>query len=161
MVKVNEDVETIYDLKRKLQMQLDKVSGYKEKIQGKDVELQLLEGERGQLLSVVQDKDQELQKTSAKTSKLSEKCNQYKQYLNSAIAEQQELYKATKAKCDGAVAQMRVEEDKRKALQERERKHAETTRESLKQLVKSTVTEYKQKERECKPGPVIPFGFTL
>lgn len=149
MEEVNEHLATIYNLKLGLEKQKGKIFSYKEQVQGKDNELHQLEGERGQLLAEVQAKDQDLQKTSSKISKLEEKCAKYKEYLNSAIAEQQELYKATKAKCDGAVSQMQAEENKRKALQEHERKHAEAAREKLNQLVKSTVTEYRQKEREC------------
>lgn len=150
MDEVDQHLATICKLKQKLKQQKGKMSTYKEEVEDKNAEVQQLEGERGQLLAEVQAKDEELQKTSGKISKLEDKCRQYKEYLNSAIAEQQELYKATKAKCDGAVAQMKAEESKRKGIQERELKRAETIREELSQLVKSTVSEYKHKERECK-----------
>lgn len=64
-------------------------------------------------------------------------------------AEQQKLYKATRAKCDQAVALIQTEEKKRNSLLDIERKNAEDVREKLMESVKSTVSEYKQKEREC------------
>lgn len=158
MEEADKHLATIDDLKHRLKQQKGKMSSYKEQVQEKDGELQQLEGERGQLLAEVQAKDVELEKTSSRISKLEGKCAQYKDYLNSAIAEQQALYKASKAKCDGAVAEMRVEENKRRVLQEREHKHVEDVREKLSQLVKSTVTEYKEKERECESGPNVCQG---
>lgn len=150
MDEVNQHLVTIYTLKQKLKQQRGKMTSYKEEVEDKSAEVHQLEGERGHLLAEVQAKNEELQKTSGRMSKLEEKCRQYKEYLNSAIAEQQELYKATKAKCDGAVAQMKAEESKRKGFQDRELKRAEAVREELNQLVKSTVTEYQHQERECK-----------
>ncbi|CAN8098451.1 unnamed protein product [Discula destructiva] len=148
MEEVNEHLTTIECLQSELKQQQNKISYYRKHDKETDDKLHELEGEHCQLLAEVQAKDKELQRTSSKISKLEEKCHQYKEYLNSAIAEQQKLYKATKAKCDGAVAQIKDEEKKRNALQEAERKNVEAAREKLNQLVNQTVNEYKHRERE-------------
>lgn len=148
--EVDQHLQTISDLKNRMNKQRQDLIHYKERITGKDAKIQELEGRCNHLSAKVDTTQQQLVTRSTKVSKLEEKCRSYKEFLNSAIAEQQELYKATKAKCDGAVAQIKSEERKRNALQERERKQAEATRETLNQLVHSTVTECKQKERDCK-----------
>lgn len=151
--EVDQHLQTIADLKKGMSKQRNDMARYKERIVGKDDKIQQLEQNREHLLAQADTTNREFEARSTKISKLEEKCRSYKDFLNTAIAEQQDLYKATKAKCDGTIAQMRAEESKRNILQERERKHAEVTREKLSQLVQSTVTEYKQKERECKCCP--------
>lgn len=138
----------IADLKRKLEKQETETSRYKKHTRSKDSKIQKLEEDHERLVGMLQASEKQLQERTAKFSKLDEKCRKYKEYLNSAISEQQELYKATKAKCDGAIAQMRAEESQRQVSQERERKNAESAREHLNQIVKTTVTERKQKECE-------------
>lgn len=138
----------IAKLKRKLKRQETDMARCKEQTRDKDGIIRKLEKEHKQLVATLQATEKDLQERSARFSKLDEKCRTYKEHLNSAIAEQQELYKATKAKCDGAITQMRDEEGRRKHLQERERKQAEAARERLHQLVKNTIAEHAQKERE-------------
>lgn len=148
--EVDQHLQTIADLKKGMSKQQQDLSRYKQRITGKDNKIQNLQEHCGDLKAQVETARQELDARSTKVSKLEEKCRSYKDFLNRAIAEQQELYKATKLKCDGTLAQMRTEERRRNALQEQERKQAEVTRERLNQLVQSTLTEYKQKERDCK-----------
>lgn len=138
----------IADLKQKLKQQEFETSRYKKSTRFKDSKIKKLEEDHEQLVETLESSKRELQERTAKFSKLDEKCRKYKEYLNSAIAEQQELYKTTKAKCDGAITQMKDEESNRQVLQERERKNAEATRERLSQLVRTTVAEQKQKENE-------------
>lgn len=138
----------ISDLKSKLKKQEAETSRHQKHNRSKDSKIQRLEEDHERLVSMLHASDSELQERAAKFSKLDEKCRKYKEYLNSAISEQQELYKATKAKCDGAIAQMRAEESKRQLSQEQERKKAESARERLNQLVKTTISEYKKKESE-------------
>lgn len=146
---MDQHLQTISDLKKGMSKQHHDLSRYKECILGKDDKIQQLEEHCDQLLAKVNITREELDARSTKVSKLEEKCRSYKEFLNNAIAEQQELYKATKAKCEGTITMLHAEDTKRKALQETERKHAELTREKLNELVRSTVSEYKQKEREC------------
>lgn len=148
--EVNQHLQTISDLKKGMNKQRNDLSRYKDCILGKDNKIKQLEGHCNQLLAQVDSTRQELDARSTKVSKLEEKCRSYKEFLNNAIDEQQQLYTATKAKCDGAITKMQAEERKRIALQETEHKKAEETREKLNQLVQSTVMEYSQKERECK-----------
>ena len=108
-----------------------------------------LQKRQGVLQEQLDTANQELANRSEKTSKLEDKCRQYREHLNSAITEQQDLYKATSAKCENAIKQMRQEEDKQKALNAQERRQADATHEHLSQIVKSTIAEYKSKEREC------------
>lgn len=151
--EVDKHLQTISDLKKGMSKQRHDLSHYKECISGKDHKIQQLEKHCSQLLAQVDNTQHELDARSSKVSKLEEKCRSYKDFLNNAIKEQQKLYKATKAKCDGAVTKMQAEERKRIALQEQESKKAEEVREKLQQLVQSTVSEYKQKERDCKYDP--------
>lgn len=148
--EVDQHLQTIADLKECMSKQRQDLTHFKERITEKDDKIQELEGKCDRLSAKIDTTHQELDARSAKVSKLEEKCRSYKEFLNSAIAEQQELYKATKVKCDGALAQMKSEERKRNALQDHDRKQAEVARERLNQLVQSTVTECKQKERDCK-----------
>lgn len=138
----------IDNLKGKLKRQEIDTARYKERTRDKDGVIRKLEKDRDQLVAALQATEKNLQERSAKFSKLDEKCRTYKEHLNSAIAEQQELYKVTKAKCDGAITQMRDEESRRKHLQERERKQAEAARERLNQLIKNTIAEHAHKERQ-------------
>lgn len=138
----------IANLKCKLKRQETDAARYKERTRDKDGVIRKLEKDHDQLVATLQATEKNLQERSAKFSKLDEKCRTYKEHLNSAIAEQQELYRATKAKCDGAITQMRDEESKRKHLQERERKQAEAARERLNQLIKNTIAEHAHKERQ-------------
>lgn len=159
--EVDQHLQTIADLKKGMSKQRQDLSRYKQCISGKDNKIQNLEEHCGDLKAQVETTRQELGARSTKISKLEEKCRSYKDFLNKAIAEQQELYKATKAKCDGTLDRMKAEERKRDALQEHERKQAEVTRERLNQLVQSTVIEYKQKERDCKYYPNFSQLYTI
>ncbi|KAJ4418071.1 hypothetical protein N0V82_005825 [Gnomoniopsis sp. IMI 355080] len=146
--EVDQHLQTISDLKKGMSKQRNDLSRYKDCILGKDDKIQQLEEHCNQLIAQVDSTQQELDARSTKVSKLEEKCRSYKDFLNNAVIEQQALYKATKAKCDGAVTKIQAEERRRIALQEQECKKAEKAREKLDQLVQSTVSEYKQKERE-------------
>lgn len=159
--EVDQHLQTIADLKKGMSKQRQDLSRYKQCITGKNNKIQNLEEHCDDLKAQVETTHQELDARSTKVSKLEEKCRSYKDFLNKAIAEQQELYKATKAKCEGTLAQMKAEERNREALREQERKQSEAVRERLKQLVQSTVTEYKQKERDCKCCQNFPQLYTI
>lgn len=146
--EMDKQFQTITDLKYIVKQQRDEMSWYKNQTQSKESVIQQLEENKDQLAVKLQKTEQELQERSTKYSKLEEKCRGYKEYLNKAIVEQQDLYKATKAKCDGAISLMQAEESKRKILQERERKHAEAAREHLNQVVKTTIAAHKQQNGE-------------
>ncbi|KUI69489.1 hypothetical protein VM1G_05222 [Cytospora mali] len=135
-------------LERHVEKQQSKLSQYKKLAEGKTTAIQQLEESQAQLQEQLITANQQLADRSEKTSKLEEKCRQYKEYLNSAIAEQQGLYKAANAKCEDAIKQMREAENKQKAVSEQERRQAEAARERLSQIVKSTVAECKFKEQQ-------------
>lgn len=141
-------LDKISELEASLAEQQAKASRYKMKTKHKDTLIEQLQEEQGQLSSRLEVVEGELQERSDKTSKLEDKCRSYKEFLNQAISEQQELYKSSKSKCDAAISHMQAEESKRQLLQERERKHAEAARDQLKQMVKNTVAECKQRESE-------------
>lgn len=136
-------------MERRAQEQQSKLSKYKKQTEGSINIIQKLEQSHAQLQGQLAAANQQLSERSEKTLRLEEKCRQYKGYLNSAIAEQQELYKAANTKCEIAITQMRDSERKHKAMSEQERKQVEATRERLTQMVKSTITEYKFKEKQC------------
>lgn len=159
--EVDQHLQTIADLKKGMGKQRQDLSRYKQCINGKDNKIQNLEEHCSELKAQVETTQQELDARSTRVSKLEDKCRSYKDFLNKAIEEQQELYKATKAKCEGTLTQMKAEERKRDALREQERKQAETIRERLDQLVQSTVTEYKQKEQDCKFYQNFPRLYTI
>lgn len=141
-------------MERRAEKQQSKLSLYKKQTKGKTNVIQELEQSHAQLQKELAVSNQQLADRSEKTLKLEERCRQYKEYLNSAIAEQQGLYKAANAKCEDAIAKMRESEHKQKVLSEQERRHVEATRERLTQIVKSTVAEYKFKEQQCKSIPL-------
>lgn len=142
------DQERAY-LERHLQKQEGTLSNFERQSEGKSMRIQELELDRGRLQEQVESVNQQLEDRSTRLSKLEEKCRTYKEHLNLATAEQQDLYTAAKAKCENAINQMREEERKRAVLGEQERKEVQATRERLTQIVKSTVTECSFKEREC------------
>lgn len=146
--EMDKQFQIITDLKYTVKQQRDEVAWYRDQTQDKDSVIQDLKEGKDHLALKLQETEQELQERSTKYSRLEEKCRGYKDYLNKAIAEQQELYKATKAKCDGAIIQMQAEESKRKILQERERKNAEAAHEHLNQVVKTTIAAHKQHNGE-------------
>lgn len=148
--EANEYIRLINSLKSTIEQKQDQLSHYENNNKEKDRAIQRLEEGQVQLLGKLQQTKEELENRSSKLLKIEEKCRTYKEYLNSAVAEQQELYKATKSKCEGAINQMKEEEERRMALQERERVQIEAVREHLKQIVKTTVDEFKRKELECK-----------
>ncbi|KAK7716161.1 hypothetical protein SLS64_003313 [Diaporthe eres] len=135
-------------LERNIRKQEQKLSNFERQSEGKTGRIQELEEDRVRLQEQLESANQHLEDRSTKLSELQKKCRTYKEHLNSATAEQQDLYKAAKAKCETAINQMREEEHKRKALDEQQRKDLQATRESLTQIVKSTVSEYSSKERE-------------
>lgn len=137
-------------LARRLEKQQSKLSRYKKQAEGGTNVIRQLEESHTQLQEQLLAANQQLADRAEKTSKLEGKCRQYKEYLNSAIAEQQDLYKAASVKCEDAIKQMREAEHKQKAVSEQERRHAEATLDRLKQAVKVTVTECGFKERECR-----------
>ncbi|KAL1867281.1 hypothetical protein Daus18300_006400 [Diaporthe australafricana] len=141
------DQERAY-LERHLQKQEGTLSNFERQSEGKSMRIQELELDRGRLQEQVESVNQQLEDRSTRLSKLEEKCRTYKEHLNLATAEQQELYTAAKAKCENAIKQMREAERKRTALEEEERKELQATRERLTQIVKSTVAECSFKERE-------------
>lgn len=143
------DQEISY-LAHNFRKQEEKLSNFKKQSEGKSGRIQELENDRVQLQERLESANQQLEDRFTKMSDLEKKCRTYKEHLNSAIAEQQDLYKAAKAKCETSIKQMREEEHKRKALDEQQRKDLQATRERLTQVVKSTVAEYSLKERECK-----------
>ncbi|KAJ4393696.1 hypothetical protein N0V93_002911 [Gnomoniopsis smithogilvyi] len=146
--EVDQHLQTFSDLKKGMNKQRNDLSRYKECILGKDNKIQQLEQHCENLVAQLDITRQELDARSSKVSRLEEKCRSYRTFLNNAITEQQELYKATKAKCDGAITKIHEEERKRLVLQEQERKKVEDTRDKMNQLVQLTVNEYRQKERE-------------
>lgn len=137
-------------LERDVQKQQSRSSRYKKQTEDKTSFIEQLEERQVQFQEQLSTANQQLEVRSEKASKLEEKCRQYKEYLNSAIAEQQSLYKASRAKCEDAIKQMQEAEQKKKVANEQERRKVEATREHFSQIVKSTVAEYKSKERECK-----------
>lgn len=147
--EAKEHINSIHSLKRRIKKQEQKLAHYEADTSMKTNTIQELESERAALLQQLEDSKGELDGRSSRLSKLEEKCRMYKEYLNEAVAEQQELYKATKDKCDGAVSQMKQEEEKRRALQKRELEQAEAARQHLRQVVKATVDEFSRKEHEC------------
>lgn len=143
------DQEISY-LERNIRRQEQKLSNFQRQSEGKSGRIQELEEDRVRLQEQLESANQDLEDRSTKLSELQKKCRTYKEHLNSATAEQQDLYKAAKAKCETAIKQMREEEHKRKALDEQQRRDLQATRERLTQIVKSTVDEYSSKGRECK-----------
>jgi hypothetical protein len=136
-------------LEHNLRKQEEKLSNFKRQSEGKSGRIQELEKDRTRLQERLDSVNKQLEDRSAKISELQKKCRTYKEHLNSATTEQQELYKAAKAKCETAIQKIREEENKRKLLDEQHSKDLQTTRERLSQMVKSTVAEYSSKEREC------------
>lgn len=147
--EAKEHIKSINSLKRHIKKQEQKLARYEADTSIKTNVIQELESERAGLLQQLEDSKVEVNARSSRLSKLEEKCRTYKEYLNEAIAEQQNLYKATKDKCDGAISQMKEEEGKRRALQKQELEQAEAAREHLRQVVKATVDEFSRKEHEC------------
>lgn len=143
------DQELAY-LERHLEKTEGELSNFKRQSEGKAGRIQELEDDRLRLQEQLESANEKLEDRSTRLSKLEEKCRTYKDYLNEATAEQQELYTASKTKCENAIKQMREEERKRKALDEQGRKDLQATRERLTQVVKSTVAEYSFKEQNCK-----------
>lgn len=137
-------------LEHNLQKRDEELSNVKSQSEGKVRRILELEDDRVRLQERLESANQQLEDRSTKVSELQKKCRTYKEHLNAATTEQQDLYKAAKAKCETAIKQMREEEHKRIALDEQQRKGLETTRERLTQVVKSTVAEYSLKEKECK-----------
>jgi predicted nucleic acid-binding Zn-ribbon protein len=142
------DQEISY-LEHNLRKQEERLSNFQRQSEGKSGRIQELEEDRSHLQERLQSANQQLEDRSTRLSELQKKCRTYKEHLNSATTEQQELYKAAKAKCETAIQQMREEEHKRKLLDEQQRRDLQATRERLTQVVKSTVAEYSSKEREC------------
>ncbi|ROW08475.1 hypothetical protein VMCG_03028 [Cytospora schulzeri] len=134
-------------MERRVEKQQSKLSHYKKQTEGKINVIQELEQSHAQLQRELAAANQQLAGRSEKTLKLEEKCRQYKDYLNSAIAEQQGLYKAANAKCEDAITKLRESEHRQKVVSEQERRQVEATRERLTQIVRSTVAEYKFKEQ--------------
>lgn len=145
-------------LEHNLQKQEEKLSKFQKAGEGKARRILELEDDRVRLQERLESANQQLQDRSTKVTELQKKCRTYKEHLNAATAEQQDLYKAAKAKCENAIKQMREEEHKRMALDEQHRKDLQATRERLTQMVKSTVSEYGLKERECKFWSRIQFS---
>lgn len=137
-------------LEHNLQKRGEELSNVKIQSEGKTRRILELEDDRLRLQERLESANQHLEDRSTKVSELQKKCRTYKEHLNAATTEQQDLYKAAKAKCETAIKQMREEEHKRMALDEQQRKDLQATRERLTQVVKSTVAEYSFKERECK-----------
>lgn len=137
-------------LEHNLQKQEEKLSNFQKEGEGKARRILELEDHRVRLEKRLESANQQLEDRSTKVTELQKKCRTYKEHLNAATAEQQDLYKAAKAKCENAIKQMREEEHKRMALDEQQRKDLQATRERLTQMVKSTVSEYSLKERECR-----------
>lgn len=137
-------------LKHKSRKQEKRLLNFERQNEGKSGRIQELEEERIRLQGRLESANQQLEDRCTKLSELQKKCRTYKEHLNSATEEQQDLYKAAKAKCENAIKQMREEEHKRRILDEQQRKDLQATRERLTQVVKSTVAEYSSKERECK-----------
>ncbi|KAG8169873.1 hypothetical protein KVR01_000618 [Diaporthe batatas] len=135
-------------LEHNLRKQAEKLSNFRKQSAGKSGRIQELEEDHSRLQEQLESANQQLEDRSNKLSELQKKCRTYKEHLNSATAEQQELYMASKAKCETAIQHMREEEHKRKMLDEQHRKDLQATRERLTEVVKSTVAEYSSKERE-------------
>lgn len=142
--------QEIFYLEGKMRDQQQRLSNFERQSEGKSGRIQELEEDRVRLQEQLESANQRLEDRCTKLSELQKKCRTYKEHLNSATEEQQDLYKAAKAKCETAIKQMREEEHKRKVLDEQQRKDLQATRERLTQVVKSTVAEYSSKERECK-----------
>lgn len=148
--EAKQHIKSIHYLERRIMTQQDKLSQFEADAVAKSNAIQDLEEERAHLMEQLEASKAELDGRSSRLAKVEDKCRTYKEYLNEAVAEQQKLYRATKEKCDGAINQMKQEEEKRKALQKRELVQAEASREHLRQIVKSTVDEFAHKEHECK-----------
>lgn len=144
----NNLLQVIAHLEQNLKRQQDRASGYKKQTQAQDKWIHELEAGHDQVISQLEATKQELEERSTKFSKLENKCRTYKEYLNTAISEQQSLYKASREKCEGAIAQMRVEERKHQVSLELERKQAEAVRERLSQRVKAVIDEAKHKDEQ-------------
>ncbi|PSR97434.1 hypothetical protein BD289DRAFT_480112 [Coniella lustricola] len=145
---VDQHIETIADLKHRIKKQQGEMSRHKKQTMGKDAAIHRLEEEQDRLMERLHNAEQELEVRSARVSKLEEKGKSYKRFLNSAVAEQQELYKVTKSKCEAAICELKAQETRRRALQEQERTQAEAAREKLNGMVKATVAEFRSKEQE-------------
>lgn len=151
------EAEFIYrldKLRRKNEDQAQQIKGYLQQVDSQARSIESLEEEKEDLVGHVTNTEDKLQRCSDRIQKLDEKCRSYRNRLNAAVEEQQQLYTHSKKACQDAVDQMRAQEQLQATSMELARQKAEELREQIIEKVRVAVSQSKDENSSCK-SPVL------
>ncbi|RYP01270.1 hypothetical protein DL763_000242 [Monosporascus cannonballus] len=110
-------------------------------IETRDAEIDTLERENEELLVARQQMETDLSESSQRVATMEEKLRSYRECLNNAMQEQQQLYKRCKEKCKETITEIKAEEKDQKEALEKALSSSESVRVSLQSKIASVVQE--------------------
>ena len=137
-------------LRRKNEDQAQQIKCYLQRVDSQARAIDSLEEEKEELLVHVANTDGKLQRCSDRVQKLDEKCRSYRNRLNEAVEEQQQLYTRSKKACQDAIDQMRAQGQLQASSLELARQKAESLREQLLEKVRVAVAQSKEENTRRK-----------
>ncbi|RYP76459.1 hypothetical protein DL771_001693 [Monosporascus sp. 5C6A] len=110
-------------------------------IESRDAEIDTLERENEELLIARQQMETDLSESSQRVATMEEKLRSYRECLNNAIQEQQQLYKRCKEKCKETITEIQAEGKDQKQALEKAIASSDSARISLQSEIASVVQE--------------------
>lgn len=140
-------------LKRKNEGQARQISVHVKQLDAQAMVIAGLEQDKQDLMDRVARTETTLREGSERLQKLDEKCRSYKDRLNAAVGEHQQLYSRSKKLCQDTIDQMRAEEQLQRSSNDLARQKAESLREHMLEKVRLVVAQSKEETRHSKPSP--------
>ncbi|RYP89891.1 hypothetical protein DL770_003984 [Monosporascus sp. CRB-9-2] len=138
-------VDRYQDNVAKLEEDLENRDGviqqYHEEIVSRDAEIDTLMRENEELMIARQQMETDLSESSQRVATMEEKLRSYRECLNNAMQEQQQLYKRCKEKCKETITEIKAEEKVQKEVLEKALGSSDSARISLQSKVASVVQE--------------------
>lgn len=112
--------------------------------------IQELQDREALMADQIKSHENESAAAEARTQQIEEKYYMIKDFLNSAIEEQQYLYNKAKKQCENSVVEIRAMEESHKSSMEAAVKKAETARVKMLEKVKQIIADANMEEQGCK-----------
>ncbi|KAK1771807.1 hypothetical protein QBC33DRAFT_554970 [Phialemonium atrogriseum] len=152
VTKAEDELETEFlyrldKLKRKNEGQARQINLHVKQLNAQALVIAGLEQDKQDLMDRVARTETKLREGSERLQKLDEKCRLYKDRLNAAVGEHQQLYSRSKKLCKDTIDQMRAEEQLQRSSNDLARQKAESLREHMLEKVRLVVAQSKAETR--------------
>ncbi|RYP10615.1 hypothetical protein DL764_000585 [Monosporascus ibericus] len=133
--------DSVAKLQEDLEDRDDMIQGCHAEIESRDAEIDILVRENEELIIARQQMETDLSESSQRVATMEEKLRSYRECLNNAMQEQQQLYKRCKEKCKETITAIKAEEKVQKEVLGKVLASSDSARISLRSKVASVIQE--------------------